>query len=182
MLSASNTTPKLCREQQDLFDRIIGEENIVFTGSAGYGKSTVLKAAVEELRARGKKVDIIAPTGRAAIQVKGMSTWTYMGWTPDCHKYSLRKLKRMAFRTVVASRLKAARVLVIDEISMVENHHLERINACMKEVRCWDPDLQAPANGAPAFGGVQLVVTGDFCQLPPVRPFRFCLNCGLETS
>ncbi|KAF5694436.1 atp-dependent dna helicase [Fusarium denticulatum] len=160
----------------------MGGKNVFFTGSAGCGKSTVLKAAVEALRALGKQVDVIAPTGRAAIQVRGMSTWTYMGWTPDFHKYSLRKLKRTGFRTFVASRLKATKVLVIDEISMVENHHLERINACMKEVRCWDPDLKARADGAPAFGGVQLVVTGDFCQLPPVKPFQFCLNCGLETT
>ncbi|KAF4457328.1 atp dependent dna helicase pif1 [Fusarium austroafricanum] len=182
MLPPSDSPPKLCAEQQDLFDLIIRGKNVFFTGSAGCGKSTVLKAAVEALRARGKQVDVIAPTGRAAIQVKGMSTWTYMGWTPDFHKYSLRKLKRMGFRTFVASRLKATKVLLIDEISMVENHHLERINACMKEVRCWDPDLKARADGAPAFGGAQLVVTGDFCQLPPVKPFQFCLNCGLETT
>lgn len=181
-MSASNTPPKLCREQQDLFNRIMGGENIFFTGSAGCGKSTVLEAAVRALKARGKTVDVIAPTGRPAIQVKGISTWSYMGWTPDFHKYSLRKLKRMGFRTFVASRLKATKVLVVDEISMVENHHLERINACMKEVRCWDPNLQARADSAPPFGGVQLIVTGDFCQLPPVKPFQFCLNCGLETT
>jgi ATP-dependent DNA helicase PIF1 len=178
----SNTSPKLCREQQDLVDLIMGGHNVFFTGSAGCGKSTVLEAVVKELRAKRKQVNVIAPTGRAALQVNGMSTWSYIGWTPDFHKYSLEKLKSMGFRNYVADRLRGTKVLIIDEISMVENHHLERINICMKEVRCWNSDLKGPASDAPAFGGVQVVVTGDFYQLPLVRPFQFCLNCGLETS
>ncbi|WKT53759.1 P-loop containing nucleoside triphosphate hydrolase [Fusarium oxysporum f. sp. vasinfectum] len=93
------------------------------------------------------------------LQVNGMSTWSYMGWTPDFHKYPLEKFKKDEIRNFVAGRLRGTEVLIIDEISMVENHHLERINICMKEV----------------------IVTGDFCQLPPVKPFQFCLNCDLET-
>lgn len=77
-----------------------------------------------------------------------------MGWIPDFHKYSLRKLKPIGFRTFIASHLKATKVLIIDEISIVKNHYLERINAYMKEVRYWDPDLKARADGAPAFRGV----------------------------
>jgi ATP-dependent DNA helicase PIF1 len=92
-----------------------------------------------------------------------------------------KNLEKMRFRNFVTGRLRGTEVLIIDEISMVENHHLERINICMKEVRCWNSDLGGPANDAPAFGGVQVVVTGDFCQLPPVKPFQFCPNCGLET-
>jgi len=53
---------------------------------------------------------------------------------------------------------------------MIENHHFERLNVIMQEAR---------KSGA-AFGGVQLVVTGDFCQLPPVKPFAFCIECGRE--
>jgi ATP-dependent DNA helicase PIF1 len=54
---------------------------------------------------------------------------------------------------------------------MVENHLLTRLSAIMKAAR---------GNDRP-FGGVQLVVTGDFCQLPPVRPFQHCITCGRET-
>jgi ATP-dependent DNA helicase PIF1 len=182
MVPASSILPKLCEEQQNLVDLILGGRNVFFTGSAGCGKSTVLEAVVKELETKHKRVDVIAPTGRSALQVHGMSTWSYMGWTPDFHKYSLEKLKRQGFRTYVMARLRSTEVLIIDEISMVENHHLERINNCMKEVRCWNSDLKGPASDAPAFGGVQVVVTGDFCQLPPVKPFQFCLNCGLETT
>ncbi|RKK78571.1 hypothetical protein BFJ70_g17143 [Fusarium oxysporum] len=75
------------------------------------------------------------------LQVNGMSTWSYMGWTPDFHKYPLEKFKKDEIRNFVAGRLRGTEVLIIDEISMVENHHLERINICMKEVRCWNSDL-----------------------------------------
>lgn len=173
-LKRPDTEPTLCPEQQDLINLIIGKRNVFYTGSAGCGKSTVLKAAVQTLRTRGLRVRIVAPTGRAALQVDGMSTWSYMGWTPDFNKLPEHKLIEKGFRKHVKARLRKTDVLIIDEISMVENHHLERINKCMKAVRCWGQE------DAPAFGGVQLIATGDFCQLPPVKPFQHCITCGLE--
>lgn len=176
----ANEEPSLCKEQQDLVDLILSGRNVFFTGSAGCGKSTVLKATVKKLRDMGRCVHVIAPTGRAALQVEGMSTWSYMGWTPDYHRLPLQQLKHKGWRKHVALRFKMTDVLIIDEISMVENHHLERINECMKTVRCWSIPHQSYAPDAPAFGGVQLIVTGDFCQLPPVKPFQFCMECGME--
>jgi ATP-dependent DNA helicase PIF1 len=70
----------------------------------------------------------------------------------------------------VRKRLREVDVLVIDEISMLENYTFERLNAVMQEAR----------GSSKAFGGVQLVVTGDFCQLPPVKPFGTCITCGRE--
>ncbi|KAM0269083.1 hypothetical protein ACHAPA_004342 [Fusarium lateritium] len=66
--------PTLCQEQKDLLQHIMNGRNIFFTGSAGCGKSTVLKAAVEQLRDSGLRVSVTAPTGRAAIQVEGTTT------------------------------------------------------------------------------------------------------------
>lgn len=176
----ANEEPSLCKEQQDLVDLILSGRNVFFTGSAGCGKSTVLKATVKKLREMGRCVNVIAPTGRAALQVDGMSTWSYMGWTPDFHKLRLNELKTKGWRKHVTQRFKMTDVLIIDEISMVENHHLERINECMKTIRCWSAQDKSYALDAPAFGGVQLIVTGDFCQLPPVKPFQFCIECGSE--
>lgn len=189
-LPPPSTAPALCKEQQDLIDLIATGNNVFFTGSAGCGKSTALKVAVKMLRDQGKIVHIVAPTGRAALQVNGMSTWSYMGWTPDYHKLPIDKLISKGFRKHIRKRLKDTDVLIIDEISMVENHHLERINVCMKAAICWnrwhgggdgpsfDGDTPIYYGVPPAFGGVQVIVTGDFCQLPPVKPFEFCIRCG----
>jgi ATP-dependent DNA helicase PIF1 len=125
---------------------------------------------VKRLTAQGKIVQILAPTGRAALSVNGTTTWSYLGWVPDHHQLSLEKLLQKAEGKVTWKRLNQTDVIVIDEISMVENLHFERMNAFLKRAR----------GNNKAFGGVQMVVTGDFCQLPPVLPFRHCIHCGRE--
>jgi ATP-dependent DNA helicase PIF1 len=173
ILAHSTVEPPLCHEQAALVDLILSGRNVFYTGSAGCGKSTVLKAFVRRLKehpTRPKKVDIIAPTGRAALDINGSTFWTYAGWTPDHMKKPVQDLRKAAHAKFVKKRLRETDVLVIDEVSMMENHHFERLNQVMKEAR---------GNERP-FGGVQLVVTGDFCQLPPVKPFQFCLTCGTE--
>ncbi|KAF4452581.1 hypothetical protein F53441_4600 [Fusarium austroafricanum] len=174
--------PTLCKEQQDLLDLIMSGCNVFFTGSAGCGKSTVLKAAVRKLREQHKTVYIVAPTGKAALGVNGITTWSYMGWTPDLYNNHLDVLKEKTWRASVGQRLKETDVLVIDEISMVENTQLERINECMKHIRCYHSKFGTYPPDAPAFGGVQLIITGDFCQLPPVKPFATCYDCRLIRS
>ena len=70
--------------------------NVFYTGSAGCGKSTVLKAFVKRLRDQGKKVDIVAPTGKAALNVNGITTWIYAGWSPNLLKGGLKALRAKA--------------------------------------------------------------------------------------
>lgn len=142
--------PTLCKEQADLVDVILSGRNVFYTGSAGCGKSTVLKAFVKRFAEVGMKVNIIAPTGRAALDINGSTTWTYAGWTPDHHKKPLKELRASGHGKFVHRRLNETNVLVIDEISMVENHHFERLNHLMKASR---------GNEHAAFGGVQVVVS-----------------------
>ena len=164
------TEPQLCDEQLELVDLIMKGRNVFYTGSAGCGKSTVLRDFVARLKARGSIVYIIAPTGKAALEVGGVTLYSYAGWTPDILKKSMKKLEQNAHKRRNWERIKHTDVLIIDEISMVENQILERLNRVMKSAR----GKKKP------FGGVQVIVTGDFCQLPPVRPFRFCMECGTE--
>lgn len=162
--------PLLCKEQADLVDLIMSGKNVFYTGSAGCGKSTVLKAFVKRFEETGRRVRILAPTGRAALAVNGTTTWSYVGWVPGHHKKPIDELLELANGKTVWTRLHETDVLVIDEISMVENLHFERLNAFLKKGR----------RSNAAFGGVQLVVTGDFCQLPPVKPFQHCIHCGKD--
>lgn len=147
--------PPLCKEQADLVNLILSGKNVFYTGSAGCGKSTVLKAFVKQFEAINQRVRILAPTGRAALSVNGTTTWSYVGWVPGHHKKPIDELLKLAHGKTVLKRLRETDVLVIDEISMVENLHFERLNAFMKEAR----------NNNRAFGGVQLIATGDFCQV-----------------
>jgi ATP-dependent DNA helicase PIF1 len=112
----------------------------------------------------------MAPTGKVALAINGTTTWTFAGWTPDHHKRKLEELKKMARGKTVRKRFRQTDTIIIDEISMVENLHFERLNWAMKSGR----SSEAP------FGGVQVIVTGDFCQLPPVKPFQHCIWCGSD--
>ena len=163
-----NSERPLCQEQVDLVELILSGKNVFYTGSAGCGKSTVLNCFHGCLRDLHKKVDIVAPTGRAALDINGSTFWSYANWTPDSMKRSIKELEQRAQLKKVRSRLQETDVLVIDEISMMENHHFERLNRILQAARDCDR----------AFGGVQMIVTGDFCQLPPVKPFQFCFVCG----
>lgn len=160
--------PELCVEQRRLVESIMQGNNVFYTGSAGCGKSTVLNSFVRKLRNIPKRVDIVAPTGAAALNVSGCTLQSYIGWGWGSTNQPLSKLKQDVHRKRVWKRVTSTDVLVIDEISMVENHCLERLNILLKEARA---DQRA-------FGGVQLIVTGDFCQLPPVKPFKHCIDCG----
>lgn len=168
---AASAEPTLSPEQAALVDLILKGKNVFYTGSAGCGKSTVLKAFVKQLRDAGRNVCIVAPTGRAALDVGGTTTWTFAGFTPNSHRLPLGELVRQTMlRKAPRERLVNTQVLVIDEISMVENLHFERLNEVMKTAR---------VNSRP-FGQCQIVVTGDFCQLPPVKPFQHCIMCGRD--
>jgi len=162
--------PALCPEQLELVELAASGRNIFYTGSAGCGKSTVLHAIRRRLTGMGRTVRVMAPTGKVALAINGTTTWTFAGWTPDHNKRKLELLERAARGRTVRKRFRETDTIIIDEISMVENLHLERLNAVMKVGR---------SNDGP-FGGVQVIVTGDFCQLPPVKPFQQCIECGTD--
>ncbi|KXT15045.1 hypothetical protein AC579_4870 [Pseudocercospora musae] len=174
--------PPLHPEQSEIVDAVLNGYNVFYTGSAGTGKSTVLKAYVKKLKALGKHVDIIAPSGIAAVNVGGGTFFSYMGCRPDDFRLDLESFRRKAHGKKIRRRIGATDVLIIDEISMVENHLLTRLDISMREARSyWAKDprqpVLSPRDARLPFGGAQIVVTGDFCQLPPVKPFEYCLYC-----
>lgn len=185
-IAPGQTDPPLSAQQAAVVDLIVkGRRNVCYTGSAGTGKSTVLKAVVRELKQQGKTVDIVAPSGIAALAVGGQTTFSYAGWVPDTFKMSLVNLAKRAHGKRIRRRLCATDVLIIEEISMVDSHVFQRLERVCREARSaedWDFEIEASKFGVYdeklPFGGLQVIVTGDFCQLPPVKPFKFCLYCG----
>lgn len=164
--------PALNEEQQKVVELAAAGHNIFYTGSAGSGKSTVLHAIKKRLEGMGKKVRVMAPTGKVALAINGTTTWTFAGWTPDSYRRGIEYLKKAAQGRTVRKRLRETDVIIIDEISMVDNLHLERLNQVMQAGRAGMKN----SDELP-FGGVQVIATGDFFQLPPITPFQVCL-CG----
>jgi len=146
---------ELTLEQKKVVQKILDGKNVFYTGSAGCGKSTILKTFVPLLTKRGKRVQIIAPTNLAALNVDGQTIFAFAGWTPDDMEKTLHDLKEAACGNEQWKKFNEIDVLVIDEISMIENLRFELLNEVMKASRSGKP------NGSKPFGGVQIVVTGD---------------------
>jgi len=132
-------------------------ENVFLTGSAGAGKTYTLNQYINYLKARKVSVAITASTGIAATHMNGMTihTWAGIGIKDFL---SEEDLKRMKERKYLKEHLENAQVLIIDEISMLHAKQLNLVNQVLKYFKESDE----------AFGGIQVIVAGDFFQLPPV--------------
>jgi ATP-dependent exoDNAse (exonuclease V) alpha subunit len=141
---------ELSGEYQEVLDTLEHTQQSVFiTGRAGTGKSTLLNLFRGTTK---KKVVVLAPTGVAALNVKGQTIHSFFGFPPrpDFESHiTKRKYRKMYLRM---------EVLIIDEISMVRADILDGI----------DKFLRINRERNEAFGGVQVAFFGDLFQLPPV--------------
>jgi ATP-dependent DNA helicase PIF1 len=129
-----------------------GAPLIMVLGGAGTGKTTFLHAL---RRLGGGKQAFLAPTGVAALQLGGQTIHSFFGLPPRL--LDPQQVKPRAQRKAILKKLER---LVIDEISMVRADVLDAVDRCLRNAR---------GNLEP-FGGVQIVLVGDFLQLPPVVP------------
>lgn len=136
---------------------MLAGNNVFLTGAAGSGKTYVLKEFIKKSKTKDKKVAITASTGIAATHLGGM---TIHSWSGIGVKNSLEEinLKSMATRLKLASRICSADILIIDEISMLAAQQLAMVDSVCRTIR----------ESALPFGGLQVVLCGDFFQLPPV--------------
>jgi hypothetical protein len=137
--------------------------NVFLTGMAGTGKSTLLRQFISSAPCR---VDVTAPTGVAALNVGGMTIHRFCGMllgpgAGQSNEAYFELLRRDTRRSVLAGfqRVRRCRCLVIDEISMLPGRQLDFVEFLFRKLR----EVDEP------FGGCQVVATGDFLQLPPVR-------------
>ena len=145
---------ELSKEFEDISEQIEhSDDNFYITGKAGSGKSTLLSYFRTITQ---KKVAVLAPTGVAAIRVKGQTIHSFFRFPP---KVMQTKHIRKVWDQDILLNLE---VLIIDEISMVRADVFDAIDYSLRVHR---KKLTKP------FGGVQLVVFGDLFQLPPVVNF-----------
>ena len=132
--------------------------NVFLTGEPGSGKTYTINKYVTYLREHDINHAITASTGIAATHIGGMTihSWSGIGIKESLNKYDL---DRIATSEYVCRRVRKTRVLIIDEISMLRAETLSMVDAVCREIK---------QNSEP-FGGMQVILVGDFFQLPPIK-------------
>lgn len=143
--------------QKEALDILKTGANVFLTGEPGAGKTHTINEYVNYLRDSDIEVAITASTGIAATHIGGMTihSWSGVGIKRKFDKYDLDKI---ASNEYVSKRIRRAKVLVIDEVSMLSADTLSMVEAVCREVR----------QNSEAFGGLQVIFVGDFFQLPPI--------------
>lgn len=198
--------PDLSEEQQRVLDQVMAGENVFITGSAGTGKSLLLKHLRRALEKMKRSFAVTAPTGVAALNVNGRTIHSFagirlgddpavdyimsflddVGWYP--HPFGDATARAVCSRFLID-------VLIVDEISMVSSILFAKLDMIARELRrrafgqvrtksTRDELLAAlPGDAGPPFGNMQLVCFGDYFQLPPVIKQSAiappCWHCGV---
>lgn len=127
------------------------------TGQAGSGKSYVLREYIDYLKKHGVRYAVTASTGIASTHISGSTihSWSGIGIKDKLTKFDLDALEE---KQNLYKRWTETQVLIIDEVSMLHANFLDMLNKLARHIR---------RNDKP-FGGMQLIFSGDFFQLPPV--------------
>lgn len=131
--------------------------NVFLTGEPGSGKTHTVNQYADYLREHNIQPAITASTGIAATHLSGITihSWAGIGIKESLSKRDLEKISKISY---VKKRVEKARVLIIDEISMLEAKTFDLVNLVCQQIR----------QSKESFGGLQVVVVGDFFQLPPI--------------
>jgi ATP-dependent DNA helicase PIF1 len=162
-------------EQAAALEAVKHGRSIFLTGAGGTGKSHTIRAITTWATAAGIRYALTALTGCAALLLgqgaKTLHSWAGIGLAreaPHVLAETVRRNRRAARRWL------DTQLLIVDEISMMSPELLEKLDAVARRVR---RRAEIP------FGGIQLVLAGDFCQLPPVvkgsDATRFCFELPL---
>ncbi len=131
--------------------------NVFLTGEPGSGKTHTINNFVGYLRACDVEPAITASTGIAATHIGGMTihSWSGIGIKTKLDKYDLDKIASSEY---IVKRVNRTKVLIIDEISMLSANMLDMLDLVCREIK----------QNAESFGGIQIILVGDFFQLPPI--------------
>lgn len=148
----------LNEEQKLAIEYIKAGKNTFITGSPGTGKSFTLKHCISYIKSTHKKYAITSSTGCSAVLINGQTLHSYLGigtfnMTVEKHVSSLKTKYYQKYKNI-----QELQILIIDEISMIDNTTFDKISKFLQIIK----------NNQKHFGGIQLILVGDFCQLSPV--------------
>ncbi|MEK7152299.1 MAG: helix-turn-helix domain-containing protein [Patescibacteria group bacterium] len=144
-------------KQKEALNILKAGRNVYLTGAAGSGKTHVLNEYIAYLKHRGVSVGVTASTGIAATHIGGVTihSWSGVGIRDTLSPAEIEALEQKEY---LWKRFDKANVLIIDEVSMLSPRMLDSVErVCRALKRKEDP-----------FGGMQVVLSGDFFQLPPI--------------
>ena len=150
-----------------IFNSYLNEDNIFITGPGGTGKTYAIKQIYEHAITTTKRIRVTALTGVAAVLLNCNATtihsWSGIGL---CNKSEGQIINKIIKSKFYRYNWENTDILVIDEISMMSVKMFELLNKIGKLIRCSNEP----------FGGIQIIFSGDFFQLPPVKEDTFCFE------
>ncbi|MBI5798730.1 MAG: AAA family ATPase [Candidatus Yonathbacteria bacterium] len=143
--------------QDEAFEILKTGRNVFVTGPAGSGKTHLVNRYIAYLRQNDIDTGITASTGIAATHMGGVTihSWAGIGVAAELSPHDL---EAMLEKSYLYKRFEKVKVLIIDEVSMLHHFRLDLVNNVLKTMR----------SSAKPFGGIQVILCGDFFQLPPV--------------
>ena len=156
---------KLNSGQQKAYDLIVEGKNVFLTGSAGTGKSVIINY-YKERYSLFKNIAITSTTGVSALVIGGSTLHSYLGigLGTESVEYLTKKISK---KPNLRNRWKTLDVLIIDEVSMLSPELFDKLELIARNIRKVRNVPDKP------FGGIQLILTGDFLQLPVVKCDNF---------
>lgn len=144
-------------KQKEALEILKMGHNVYLTGPAGSGKTHLLNQYIKFLKENNVEVGITASTGIAATHMNGMTihSWAGIGIKDYLDEWELDSLLQ---KQHLAKRFENTKVLIIDEVSMLHHYRLDLIDQVCRGFK---------QNDLP-FGGIQIILSGDFFQLPPI--------------
>jgi hypothetical protein len=149
---------KLNMKQKEALLAVTDGQNVFITGGAGVGKSYLIDYLIQDMEINKKKCAVVAPTGVAAVQIKGFTIHSYFRLPIYCDQMTSHELQHPECSDTVYNRIRNLEILIIDEVSMIHQKVFEMIESISRTVR----------NSSKCFGGLQIVLIGDFFQLAPI--------------
>ncbi len=145
-------------KQSEALDILKMGKNVFLTGPAGSGKTYLLNQYINFLKSKKVPVRVTASTGIAATHMNGVTihSWSGLGIKDKLSAIDIESLLEKAY---LKRRFKYAQVLIIDEISMLHSFQLDAIDIICRAFK----------HNEEPFGGMQIILCGDFFQLPPIN-------------